>query len=101
MKQNAGKKVRSESVMVKKGKLQNAFVYLKSGVNQSLVPKAPTEPVVLDQYGCMYTPHIQGVRTGQPILIRNSDPTLHNVHSMAKSTSRGMFMPKALKAVSS
>ena len=41
----------------------------------------PTEPVVLDQDKCRYTPRVLGVRVGQPLQIRNSDPLLHNVRS--------------------
>ena len=41
----------------------------------------PTEPVVLDQDKCRYTPRVLGVRVGQALQIRNSDPLLHNVRS--------------------
>ncbi len=41
-----------------------------------------TEPVVLDQNGCMYKPHVLGVRVGQDLHIVSSDPTTHNIHPM-------------------
>lgn len=57
------------------------FVYVKKGVKGKY--DAPKEPVVLDQKGCMYHPHVFGMVAGQPIQIKNSDPTNHNVHSLA------------------
>ena len=42
--------------------------------------KAPAEAVVLDQVGCEYTPYILAAQTGQKIIVKNSDPVLHNVH---------------------
>jgi hypothetical protein len=65
-------------VDVKDGGLAHAFVYVKSGVSGAY--PAPTEPVILDQQGCMYHPHVIGVQAGQPITVRNSDDTLHNIH---------------------
>jgi plastocyanin len=72
----------AETVMVGDGgALQNVFVYVKDGLGQRVFP-APATPVVLDQKGCTYRPHVFGVRVGQPIEILNSDATLHNIHAM-------------------
>jgi len=60
--------------------LQHVFVYVKDGLGQFGFP-VPTEPVVLDQDQCRYTPRVLGVRVGQPLQIRNSDPLLHNVRA--------------------
>jgi plastocyanin len=37
-------------------------------------------PVVLDQKGCEYIPYVTAAQTGQKIIIKSSDPVLHNVH---------------------
>ena len=63
-----------------KGGLQNVFVYVKDGLGSLAFP-VPTTPVVLDQKGCQYRPHVFGVRVGQPVEILNSDATLHNIHA--------------------
>ena len=62
------------------GSLQNAFVYVKDGLGNLKFP-VPTTPVVLDQNGCQYSPHVFGVQVGQTVEILNSDPTLHNIHA--------------------
>src|SRR5437660_9122146 len=47
----------SESVVVSGGDLANVFVYVKDGLgNRSF--EAPKDPVVLDQKGCQYHPHV-------------------------------------------
>ena len=70
-----------ESLVVGDGtSLQNAFVYVKDGLGAYGFP-VPTEPVVLDQDKCRYTPRVLGIRVGQPLSIRNSDPLLHNVRA--------------------
>ena len=48
------------------GNLANVIVYLK-GVKYA--GKSPTEPVELDQAGCVYSPHVMGVMAGQPVKI--------------------------------
>ena len=60
--------------------LQNVFVYVKDGLGAFGFP-VPGDPVVLDQDKCRYTPRVLGVRVGQPLSIRNSDPLLHNVRA--------------------
>ncbi len=61
------------------GSLPYAFVYLKSGVEGKYDP--PTEPLKLEQKGCMYTPHVAGLFCGQDVLVVNSDNTSHNIHA--------------------
>jgi plastocyanin len=63
--------------------LANVFVYVKDGLAGKKFP-APTTPLVLDQQGCMYNPMVLGIQTGQPLIIQNSDDTMHNVHALAK-----------------
>ncbi|MDX1548855.1 MAG: carboxypeptidase regulatory-like domain-containing protein [Rhodothermales bacterium] len=72
----------AQSVVVNdNGTLRWVFVYVKEGLEGQTFA-TPTEPVVFDQQGCMYTPHVFGVQTGQPIQILNSDPLLHNIHAL-------------------
>jgi len=42
---------------------------------------ASAAPVVLDQKGCLYVPSILALQTGQKLIVKNSDPVLHNVHT--------------------
>jgi plastocyanin len=78
-----GAAVRQPVLVGDGGALQNVFVHVKDGLGNLVFP-VPAEPVVLDQNGCAYVPHVFGVQVGQLVEIRNSDPTLHNVHAMAK-----------------
>src|ERR1700752_3888883 len=73
----------ADSFVVTDGGLENVFVYVKDGLGDYYF-ETPTTAVTLDQKGCHYTPHVFGVRAGQPVEIVNSDPTLHNVNAMAK-----------------
>jgi plastocyanin len=68
------------------GAVANVFVYVKDGLGNRTFP-APSNPVVLDQKGCHYTPHVLGIQVGQPLQVVNSDNTLHNVHALAKANS--------------
>jgi hypothetical protein len=35
----------------------------------------------MDQKGCQYEPYITAVQVNEPIVVKNSDPTMHNVHT--------------------
>jgi predicted small lipoprotein YifL len=63
------------------GTLPNVFVYVKEGAEKYAFP-TPTEPVTLDQDGCMYKPHILGIMVDQELKVVTSDATTHNIHPM-------------------
>ena len=74
----------TENIVVGDGSgLQNVFVYVKDGLGDRTFP-VPSTPVVLDQKGCRYVPHVLGVQVGQTLEIASSDNTLHNVHAMGQ-----------------
>jgi plastocyanin len=62
----------------------NIMVYVSKGLPAGKTWPAPKTPVVLDQVGCLYKPHVMGVMVGQPYKILNSDGVLHNVHTLPK-----------------
>jgi plastocyanin len=72
-----------DDVVVKDGKLQNVFVFVKSGVLQATF-ETPADPVTLDQRGCKYVPRVLGIQAGQPLKIVNSDQTNHNIHPLPR-----------------
>jgi plastocyanin len=82
------------------GAVANVVVYL-SDIASGKKMDLPSEPV-LDQKGCHYVPHVQVIRKGADLQIKNSDPILHNVHSFAGTTTvinlampkQGMVIPK-------
>jgi plastocyanin len=73
--------VTAETYISENGGLGNVFVYVKDGLGQYYFDE-PGDPVRLDQNGCMYKPHVFGVRVGQNIEFVNSDSTGHNVHAL-------------------
>src|SRR2546428_9955419 len=80
-KMNAGKRILQEYVVATvDGSLANVFVRLQGNVPQTPVS---TQPVVIDQRGCIYTPRVVGVRVGQIVQIKNGDAFLHNVHGLS------------------
>ena len=60
----------------------NVLVWVSKGVPAGKTFPVPKTPVTLDQHGCMYVPHVQGIMVGQAYRILNSDGVLHNVHSL-------------------
>jgi plastocyanin len=65
-------------VVGSKGEFADVVVSLKGVTGQSTGATAPA--AVMDQKGCMYTPSILAVQTGQKIIVKNSDTCIHNIH---------------------
>ena len=64
------------------GALRNVIVHVVSGLGDRVF--APPSEAILDQKGCIYTPHVIAVQANQIVTFLNSDPTLHNVHAVCK-----------------
>ncbi|MBV8478281.1 MAG: hypothetical protein JOZ36_16600, partial [Acidobacteria bacterium] len=73
----------AENIVVSDGDLANVFVYVKDGLGNRGFD-VPKDPVVIDQQGCKYHPHVLGVMTGQNLEIKNDDQTTHNIHPTPK-----------------
>ena len=71
-----------QTIRVKDGGLAEVLVYVKSGLTGTYPP--PTDFVLIDQKGCEWHPRMVAVMAGQPLKIRNSDNTSHNVHPHPK-----------------
>jgi plastocyanin len=71
-----------EIVRVKDGRLENAFVYVKTGL-ESLKFPWPTSPVTVANDKCIYRPRVSGAQANQPIKFTNEDPADHNVHGFS------------------
>ena len=74
--------VRDDSVVVADdGGLANVFVHLEPADGEQITVDGSTlPPALLDQQDCRFAPHAVGVVVNQPLRLRNSDPTFHNVH---------------------
>jgi hypothetical protein len=73
----------AETVKVSDGGLENVIVYVSSGLPAGGFP-TPTQPIEIDQHNCHYVPHVFTMMTNQPLKIKNSDATLHNIHAWAE-----------------
>lgn len=95
-KKHSGGKADNEMLVLGDGNtLANIFVQVKNPPAGDHA--APSDPVVVDQNGCIYVPRVVGVMVGQPLQFRNSDGILHNVHGLPKENREfNIGMPPSL-----
>jgi hypothetical protein len=85
-----------EQVLVREGRIRNVVVRVANGSSAS----APFRPIEINQEGCIYRPRIQAAVTGQTLLVRTSDPILHNVHAyFGSSTVFNQAQPPGSRAI--
>ena len=76
----------------------NVLVWVSKGLPAGKTFPVPSAPVVLDQNGCVYKPHVMGIMVGQTYKILNSDGVLHNIHTLPKvNPAFNKGMPPTLK----
>lgn len=64
--------------------LADVIVYISGGLDGRRYDP-PDHPVVIDQKGCMFSPHVLALRVNQKLLVYNSDPTVHTVHPLPEN----------------
>lgn len=87
----------AESLVLGDGNtMANVLVEVR-GVPEKEYP-VPTDAASITQHGCVYSPHVLGVRAGQKIKFLNEDGILHNVHALPdKNREFNLGMPAAMK----
>jgi plastocyanin len=63
----------------------NVMVWVSKGLPAGKAWPVPSAPVVMDQNGCQYKPHVMGIMVGQGYRILNSDGVLHNIHTYSEA----------------
>src|SRR5262245_17458906 len=65
-KKHGGKPVPNEALVLGAGNtMGNIMVWVSKGLPTGKTWPVPSSPVVLDQDGCMYKPHVMGIMVGQ------------------------------------
>jgi plastocyanin len=72
----------AEQYVVNDGKLANVYIYIKSGPPTITAAVSTGPAAMIDQKGCRYTPHVIAIMRGDSVEFRNSDATMHNIHTM-------------------
>lgn len=73
-----------EIVLGPEDALANVLVYVSEGLDNPTFD-VPEQPAVLEQKGCLYSPHVIALMAGQKFIVENSDPTTHNIHPLPKN----------------
>jgi len=66
----------------KEGGLANVFFEIRSEATKGKHP-LPPDGAVLDQRLSVFEPRVQAIRVGQELIMKNSDPFIHNVRSLS------------------
>jgi len=87
-------------VVSKSGGLANVIVYLRPAKGQTVAihdsyEKDRDKTVVMDNVGCMFSPHVVLMQTSQTLVLKNSDPFGHNANIQPARSRGGSIMISA------
>src|SRR5262245_18699095 len=82
--QKGGANPTVETVKVSDSGLENVIVFVSSGLPAGATFATAKDPIEINQENCHYIPHVFTMMTNQPLKIKNSDATLHNIHVWAE-----------------
>jgi hypothetical protein len=88
---NAKKPIAKDEVVINPNStIANVVVWIAKGGPDWFYKStgASQPPVVLDQRDCMFVPHVVAMQTGQKLVVKNSDKTLHNVNAQPENNPR-------------
>jgi plastocyanin len=71
-------------VLVKGGRLQNVFVYVKTGLEKHVFTWPKTSARMANEK-CLYVPRVMGAQVHQTVEFANNDPTDHNIHGFGSA----------------
>lgn len=78
-KSHPGAEMSEEVVVGPENALANVVVYISEGLDGRAFD-SPKQPVVIEQKGCQYHPHVVAIEAGQKLEVENDDATTHNIH---------------------
>ncbi len=81
--QRAAQNPTTETVKVSDGGLENVIIFVSSGLAAGAAYATPAA-IEINQENCHYIPHVFTMMTNQPLKVKNSDMTLHNIHAWAE-----------------
>jgi plastocyanin len=75
--------------------VKNVLVYIPrpTSVNEDAKKAAVSTPILFDQKGCVFEPHVLGMMAGTPVLLKSSDSTNHNVNIKLKVSAFNQTIP--------
>lgn len=81
--------LRTDVIVNPNNTLKNVVVWIESGGPDSYYTTPESkQPAILTQQNCSFYPQVIAVHTGQPLQIRNADPTIHNVNAQPEINAR-------------
>jgi hypothetical protein len=75
---------RAEDIVVERGRLANALVYIESPALDSYTFEPRPWVAALGRRRCRTVPHVLAIQAGQSLLVQNNDSTAHNYYFQTK-----------------